>query len=496
MCGSGRAGADHGHGHGHSRGRGPNFGIYKRDDLVRAYGSTGGWWRARVVYHDPEAGCVRLRWEPTNKYWESYEETVEEWAVYHLRETARRADAAGRTWDSARSRRPGSSRGLKPRPALPPAEPSSPPVPFEEGEEVVARGSRDGGWYRAHVVEPTTLAEPAARGRARQCRQALVRLRFAPVPDRGWGELKEAVPASAIYRAVTSRFLGSPLLTPPDLEAFEAVVGDPGWLSQALKRFRYHGFVVLRNCIGRGQCKRLYAACREAEAEIIKRCPSGNRGPSRWSFAVASRTGSMLHEPAWVELLDSVPLLQLLDGILPEGGECVSGGGDFVFGGAAEFQRIHSDIDVASAQDLAFPPPYVSANFAVHEVDAFNGPMRIIPGTQRMSGRARRENLTLPQLHEEPEEWLGSTLQPLCPGDVIVRDVRVLHGGTPNLTAETRFLPSLEFASAALRESKRQDIWPVPVSLPEEVFSRLSPWAQAWCSERVAPASAISTGWW
>ena len=58
-----------------------------------------------------------------------------------------------------------------------------------------------------------------------------------------------------------------------------------------------------------------------------------------------------------------------------------------------------------------------------------------------------------PSLEEELAQvphWLGSKIFPLDPGDVLVRDIRVWHGGCPNLSREPRYLPSLEVASREL----------------------------------------------
>jgi len=206
---------------------------------------------------------------------------------------------------------------------------------------------------------------------------------------------------------------------------------------------------------------------------------------------MASRTRSMLHDPAWSMLLSCEPILEVLERVFPEGGECIAGGGDFVAEHTKTYQPIHSDINVPRSLNVPFPPPYVSFNFAVHPVNDKNGPMRILPGTQVLS----RQVWNLPSVEDEPQSWLTSTLQPLTPGDVIVRDVRSLHGGTPNLSSDTRFLPSLEFASAALREKSRADIWPVPHCLPHESFVDLPPRAQEWCFNLVAPRSEIDIGW-
>ena len=129
---------------------------------------------------------------------------------------------------------------------------------------------------------------------------------------------------------------------------------------------------------------------------------------------------------------------------------------------------------------------YVSANVAVHHVDARNGPMRLLPGTRRAFARALRERRRLPTVEEDPAMWCRSILQPVRPGDICLRDGRVLHGGTPNTADSTRYLPSVEFASKALRDTGRKDIWPPARVIWEDAFNGLPERAQQWCWNLVA----------
>ena len=51
--------------------------------------------------------------------------------------------------------------------------------------------------------------------------------------------------------------------------------------------------------------------------------------------------------------------------------------------------------------------------------------------------------------------WRLSTLCPVPKGAALLRDVRLLHGGTPNSSDTTRFLPSVEFMSGRFVEANR-----------------------------------------
>ena len=72
-------------------------------------------------------------------------------------------------------------------------------------------------------------------------------------------------------------------------------------------------------------------------------------------------------------------------------------------------------------------------------------------------------------------------LYPVPAGAVLPRDVRVLHGGTPNFSQEVRFLPSILLCSGAAAAAGRfkQD-WP---TLPRQLFDTLRSDVQELCED-------------
>jgi len=193
----------------------------------------------------------------------------------------------------------------------------------------------------------------------------------------------------------------------------------------------------------------------------------------------------MLHVPSFARhLLDSAgallrPLLdQIFAGGDQPGFQVIAGGGDFVLGDTRTHQDLHSDIHVNRQQNKKLPPPLLSVNYCVQELTNANGPTRIVPGTQ-LEGGLNSET--------EPVEWRSSRLCPIPAGAAIVRDVRVLHGGTPNMTPKTRYLPSIEYVSADLRASNRKDKFPPTRSLPWKFFDKLPSEVKDLCQEIAAP---------
>ncbi|CAE8660576.1 unnamed protein product, partial [Polarella glacialis] len=321
---------------------------------------------------------------------------------------------------------------------------------------------------------------------------------------------------SAVARPLHCDMLGVVPVSPTNLELFCVTPGWLGWQHEALRCFRRHGFVIVKGALQTGlgsPCETLLSACLTAESELAAMAveasegqkPLGSRGAGRMSFGNASKTGSLLHNSAWAQLLDCGPLLDIVDLLLPGGGECVVGGGDFVKPRTEKYQQLHSDLASSvsvGSFDNDFPPPYLSANFVVQPIRAENGPMRIIPGTQRLSESATRNQFWLPCVGEgstgdqEPLDWQSSVLQPLEAGDLILRDVRVLHGGTPNLSETTRFLPALEFVlSSFKRSSIYSNCWTTP-GIPEDVKQKLSRRAQYWLPrDLVRERNEMDLGW-
>ena len=82
-----------------------------------------------------------------------------------------------------------------------------------------------------------------------------------------------------------------------------------------------------------------------------------------------------------------------------------------------------------------------------------------------------------------------------APRDICLRDGRVLHGGTPNTGNSTRYLPSVDFASKALRDTGRKDIWLPARVISEEVFNGLPERARQWCWNLVDRGLPPQSGW-
>lgn len=234
-----------------------------------------------------------------------------------------------------------------------------------------------------------------------------------------------------------------------DVEDFCATA-DPlegDWIDVAAELFCRHGFCILLNALDKGEVFDVLETCLEVEAEMLQLDPDrfGCRDAGRYSFGAASKSGHMLHHPAWLHLLQSRPVLTVLKRVLPEGFVFCGGGGDFVLGGTANYQSLHSDLGPSRVppECRLNHPPMISVNFTVQDITGENGPLRVVPG-RRLVGVGSDAP---PPFSEEPEVLRQSKLFPLPAGAAIIRDLRLWHGGTPNTSDHTRFLPSVELMS-------------------------------------------------
>ena len=77
-------------------------------------------------------------------------------------------------------------------------------------------------------------------------------------------------------------------------------------IERARDLFYRDGFVVVVDALTSQQLERLRAACDRAIHNImaLDKQRIGNRGSHRYSFGAASKTGHMMHDPAWAMLLD------------------------------------------------------------------------------------------------------------------------------------------------------------------------------------------------
>ncbi len=128
----------------------------------------------------------------------------------------------------------------------------------------------------------------------------------------------------------------------------------------------------------------------------------------------------------------------------------------------SEYQKVHRDTPALFPElaDTEVPPYQLAVNFPLCPVTQENGPLETTRGTHRMT-RARAE-----QAMARGEARLESLTMEL--GDVIIRDVRVMHRGTPNRTDEPRPMVVIGYSRHWYHRPE------VQIRIPEATWTGLS----------------------
>ena len=125
------------------------------------------------------------------------------------------------------------------------------------------------------------------------------------------------------------------------------------------------------------------------------------------------------------------------------------------------YQDVHRDTPALFDGFPETPSFQLAVNFPLCDVTLENGPFETTIGTHRIDGAdaMRRYNAGEFPLHAVPMRL----------GDVMIRDVRALHRGTPNSTSSPRPMAVIGYSRSWYFRPE------VDVKVPREVFNTLSP---------------------
>jgi len=133
----------------------------------------------------------------------------------------------------------------------------------------------------------------------------------------------------------------------------------------------------------------------------------------------------------------------------------------------SEHQDLHRDTQLLFPESGAESPPYqLAVNFALVDVTLDNGPMEMATGTHMTS---KAEGMRRIETGEAP-------LQPVLMnrGDVMIRDVRHIHRGTPNPSDTPRPMVVIGYSRRWLYRPE------VQIRVPRETLERLPQRARQW----------------
>ena len=165
-----------------------------------------------------------------------------------------------------------------------------------------------------------------------------------------------------------------------------------------------------------------------ADAYLAEHADKPNRGPNRHYIPLPFRPP--LYNPAF---FNDDTILAIASGILGEQLVLDQFASDTSFKGSIH-QDIHTDLQLLYPEqpDLILPPHFLAVNWPFVDVTPERGPFQIAEGTHllpKAEALARIEAGVFP---------LNSLLMEV--GDVMIRDPRCLHRGSPNLTNTPRVL--------------------------------------------------------
>ncbi|MEM7363839.1 MAG: phytanoyl-CoA dioxygenase family protein [Pseudomonadota bacterium] len=282
---------------------------------------------------------------------------------------------------------------------------------------------------------------------------------------------------------------------------------SPDEVDRAVHIFRRDGFVVVRDLLDAEHLAQFRDGCERHLKDLLshpgvdgrKYAAETGRLAHRYCYGTTSASRQMMHDRAWVDMIDLPTTTPIVTAIFGSEDYLVwGGGGDLSIPGAVEYQHLHTDgIDAQDNGDVrlqylrelgedvpdgAFADldfrtqrwvmdrtnPGVTINFVMTDLTWENGPIRQIPGTHTATEKP-------PTLETEPEWMRLSTLVGAPAGSGIIRDSRAWHGATPNLSREIRALPSIEYAAGWRGGSGFRQ------TMPYEIWQSLSPHAQHIC---------------
>lgn len=133
----------------------------------------------------------------------------------------------------------------------------------------------------------------------------------------------------------------------------------------------------------------------------------------------------------------------------------------------SEYQDLHRDTQLLFPETGAETPPYqLAVNFPLVDVTLDNGPMEMAPGTHMTS---KAEGMRRIEAGEAPLEPVL-----LNRGDVMIRDVRHIHRGTPNPSDTPRPMVVIGYSRRWLFRPE------VQIRVPREVLAAMPARARQW----------------
>ncbi len=242
-------------------------------------------------------------------------------------------------------------------------------------------------------------------------------------------------------------------------------------------RFDADGFVVLPGHFDTERLRGWRTAFQPLlDAHLAREGDKQNRGSHR--HYVTLPFAAPFNDPAIFEDADILAIVERVAGKNPVMCQLAT---DTPLRGS-DYQPIHRDTPPLFPEIGFEPPSYqLAVNFPLIDVTPEHGPVEIARGTHRLPRADGEAMLARGDVRLEPH--------PMRLGDVMIRDVRGLHRGTPNRTDEPRPMVVIGYSRNWLYRPE------VSITVPRAEYEALSERAKALLrTNPIVDAEAVAPG--
>jgi hypothetical protein len=197
------------------------------------------------------------------------------------------------------------------------------------------------------------------------------------------------------------------------------------------------------------------------QAAVEREKDDPNRGPDRYYVTLP-------FHGLWADprIIDNDAVMAVVSELVGADGVLCQLASDTPLKGS-DYQDLHRDTQLLFPETGTESPPYqLAVNFPLVDITSDNGPMEMAPGTHMMS---KADGLRAVETGEIP-------LQPVLMkrGDVMIRDVRHIHRGTPNPSDVPRPMVVIGYSRRWLFRPE------VEIRVPRETLDRMPERARRW----------------